>query len=152
MERGLAVPISDFLHALLRFWVIQLHHLTPQLILHLAIFTHLCEAFIGVLPHFHFFQPFFYLCPIPSASKPAEVGGAELVLRPESESEYLSYQPSGKGVEWKSHWFYVGNFESPLPERAPGAPKAQATWMSASPSGIQLEKLCGALAKLKKRG
>ena len=29
VERSLAVPVSDFLHALLRFWGIQLHHLTP---------------------------------------------------------------------------------------------------------------------------
>ena len=99
VERGLAVPVSDFFHALLRFWGIQLHHLSPQSILHLSIFIHLCEAFLGILPHFHFFQHFFYLRSIPNASKPADVGGAELVLRLESESEYLSYQPSGKGVD-----------------------------------------------------
>jgi len=74
------------------------------------------------------------------------------VLHPENESEYLSYHPSGKGVEWKSYWFYVGNFESPLPECTPGAPKAQVTCMSSSPGGSQVEKLCAALAKLKKKG
>ena len=74
------------------------------------------------------------------------------MLHPENESEYLSYHPSGKGVEWKSYWFYVGNFESPLPERTPGALKAQATCMSSSPGGSQVEKLCAALAKLKKKG
>jgi len=152
VERGLAVPVFDFLHALLRFWGIQLHHLTLQSILHLSIFTHMCEAFLGVLPHFHLFQDFFYLSPIPSTSMPAVIGGAELVLRPENESEYLFYQPSSKGVEWKSYWFYVGNFESPLPERTPGAPKAQASWMSTSPGGSQVDKLRSALAKLKNKG
>ena len=62
------------------------------------------------------------------------------------------YQPSGKGVEWKSFLFYVGNFESPLPERTPGAPKAQANWMSAGPGGGQVTCLLEALAKLKKNG
>jgi len=57
---------------------------------------------------------------MPNASKPAVVGDAELVLCPESENEYLSYQPSGKGVDRKSYWSYVGNFESPLPECVPG--------------------------------
>ena len=38
MECGLAVPVSEFFHALLQFWGIQLHHLTPQSILHLSIF------------------------------------------------------------------------------------------------------------------
>ena len=87
-------------------------------------FAHLCEAFLGILPHFHLHQHFFVLHPIPYASKPAVVGGCELVLRPEKRDEYLSYHPSSKGVEWKSFCFYVGNFESPLPERTPGAPKA----------------------------
>ena len=30
VERGFAVPVSKFVHALLHFWGIQLHHLTPQ--------------------------------------------------------------------------------------------------------------------------
>ena len=152
VERGLAVPIFDFLQALLRFWGIQLHHLTLQSILHLSIFTHMCEAFLGVLPHCHLFQHFFYLSPIPSTSMPAVIGGAELVLRPENESEYLFYQPSSKGVEWKSYWFYVGNFESPLTGRTPRAPKAHANWMSAGPGGSQVVKLWGALERLKMIG
>jgi hypothetical protein len=125
MECGLAVPVSKFFHALLHFWGIQLHHLTPQSILHLSIFTHFCEAFLGILPHFHLFQHFFILVPIPNATKPAVVGGCELVLRPVTRDEYLSYKPASKGVEWKSFWFHVGNFESPLPERITGAPKSK---------------------------
>jgi len=84
VERGLAVPVSEFSHALLYFWGIQLHHLTLQSILHLSIFTHFCEAFLSILPHFHLFQYFFILVPIPNATKPAVVGGCELVLRPET--------------------------------------------------------------------
>ena len=36
VERGLAVPILEFLHALLQFWGIQLPHLTPTI--HIAPF------------------------------------------------------------------------------------------------------------------
>ena len=125
MERGLALPVSEFFCALLQFWGIQLHHLTPQSILHLSIFTHFCEAFLGILPHFHLLQHFFTLIPIPNSAKPAVVGGCELVLRLETRDEYLAYDPSGKGVEWKKLLFHVGNFESPLPERIPGAPKSK---------------------------
>ena len=146
VERGLVVPVSEFLHALLHFWGIQLHHLTPQSILHLSIFTHFCEAFLGILPHFHLFQHFFILVPIPNASKPAVVGGCELVLCPENRDEYISYQPSGKGAEWKSFWFHVGSFEPPLPECTPGAPKAQANWMSTGPGGKQVDTILSALA------
>ena len=75
VERGLAVSVSEFFHALLQFWGIQLHHLTPQSILHLSIFTHFCKAFLGILPHFHLFQHVFTLVPVPNAVKPAVVAG-----------------------------------------------------------------------------
>jgi len=81
-ERGLALPVSEFFYALLQFWGIQLHHLTPQSILHLSIFTHFCEAFLGILPHIHLFQHFFTLIPVSNSAKPVVVGGCELVLRP----------------------------------------------------------------------
>ena len=47
----------------------------------------------------------------------------------------MAYDPAGKGVEWKKFWFHVGNFESPLPERIPGAPQVQESWSSNGPSG-----------------
>ena len=75
VERDLAIPMSEFFHALLQFWGIQLHHLTPQSILHLFIFTHFCEAFLGMFPHFHLFQYFFTLVPIPNATNPSVIGG-----------------------------------------------------------------------------
>ena len=124
-DRGLALPVSEFFYRLLHFWGIQLHHLTPQSILHLSIFTHFCEAFLGILPHFQLFQHFFFLVPVPNAPNPAVVGGCELVLRPETRGEYLAYDPVNKGDEWKKFWFHVGNFESPLPERIAGAPQVQ---------------------------
>ena len=140
VECGLAIPTSDFFRTLLKYWGIQLHHLTPQSILHLSIFTHLCEAFLGVEPHFHLFQHFFYLRRHPSASKPIEVGGAKLALCPESQGEYLFYQPSRKGVEWKNFWFYVENHQPSLPEWAHGAPKDKGCWTSPSPRGDQVQK------------
>ena len=101
VECGLAVPVSEFFHTILQFWVVQLHHLTPQSILHLSIFTHFYEAFLGILPYFHLFQHFFILVPTPNVAKPSVVGGCELVLRPETRDEYLAYDPVGKGTEWK---------------------------------------------------
>ena len=88
-------------------------------------FTHFCEAFLGILPHFHLFLHFFALVPVPNAAKPTVVGGCALVLRPETRDEYLAYDPAGKGAEWKSFWFHVGNFESSLLERVAGAPQVQ---------------------------
>jgi len=75
-----------------------------------------------------------------------------LVLCPEARDEYLSYKPSGKGIEWKSFWFHVGNFESLHPERIAGAPQVQACWSSTGPGGDQVTYLLDAVATLKKKG
>ena len=82
VERSLALPVSEFFHVLLQFWGILLHQLTPQSILHLSIFTHFYEAFLGILPHFHLFQHFFTLVPVPNAAKPTIVGGVCRCLLP----------------------------------------------------------------------
>ena len=73
-------------------------------------------------------------------------------LRPVTRDEYLSYKPASKGVEWKSFWFHVGNFESPLPERTPGAPQVRACWSSTGPGGGQVKCLLDAIATLKSKG
>ena len=123
VERGLILPVSEFFYRLLQFWRIQLHHLTPQSILHLSIFTHFYEAFFGILPHFHLFQYFFFLVSVPNATNPAVVGGCDLVLCLENRGEYLAYDPVSKGAEWKKFWFYIGNFESLLLGRTAGGPQ-----------------------------
>ena len=54
-ERGLGFPCSFFFSRLLRYYRIQLHHLTPNSFVHISIFVHLCEAFLGIEPHFELF-------------------------------------------------------------------------------------------------
>jgi hypothetical protein len=50
--RGLALPISPFFRGLIDFYELNLTHLNPNSILQVSIFVHLCEAFLGILPHF----------------------------------------------------------------------------------------------------
>jgi hypothetical protein len=50
--RGLALPVSPFFCGLLDFYDLNLTHLNSNSILQVAIFVHLCEAFLGILPHF----------------------------------------------------------------------------------------------------
>ena len=53
--RGLGIPVHPFLRDLLEFWRVSLCNLHPNTILHISIFIHLCEAYLGVLPHFNLF-------------------------------------------------------------------------------------------------
>ena len=87
VERGLAVPACDFLRGLLFFWGVQLHHLTLDSILHIAIFVQLCEAFLGIHPHFDLFKSLFFLNLYPNLRNIARVGGADLQFRPRMAGE-----------------------------------------------------------------
>ena len=89
---------------------------------------------------------------VPNTTNPHVVGGCELIFRPETRDEYLAYDPAGKGIEWKKFWFHVGNFESPLPERVPGAPQVQENWSSRGPGGQQVECILKAIVNWKNKG
>ena len=58
---GLGFPIHPFLQDLLEFWSISLCNLHPNTILHVSIFIHFYETFLGVLPHFNLFRHLFWL-------------------------------------------------------------------------------------------
>jgi hypothetical protein len=53
------VPSHLFLCFLLQLYGLELHHLTPSGILHLADFVTLCEAYMGIEPHFDLWNYFF---------------------------------------------------------------------------------------------
>ena len=80
-ERGLGLPCSGFYSGLLSYYRIQLHHLTPNSFVHITIFMHLCEAFLGIEPHFELFRFLFQLKPQPDSYDLNVVGGAGLQLR-----------------------------------------------------------------------
>jgi hypothetical protein len=52
VERGLALPASDFFKGLLKYYGIK--YLNPNGIFHVSIFVHFCEAFVGIKPHWIF--------------------------------------------------------------------------------------------------
>jgi hypothetical protein len=58
-ERGFGAPSHWFLHSLLQFYGLELHHLTSSGILHMVAFVTLCEPCMGVEPHFNLWNYFF---------------------------------------------------------------------------------------------
>jgi hypothetical protein len=61
IEHGFGVPACDFLRGLLQFYRIELVYLAPNSITIIVTFIHLCEAFLGITPHFHLWRHFFEL-------------------------------------------------------------------------------------------
>jgi hypothetical protein len=58
-ERGFDVPSHRILLSLLQFYGLELHHLTPSGILHMAAFVTLCEAYMRIEPQFDLWNYFF---------------------------------------------------------------------------------------------
>jgi hypothetical protein len=50
-EWGLSLPSCSFFWGLLHLYRLELHHVNPNSICHIAIFIHFCEAFIEIEPH-----------------------------------------------------------------------------------------------------
>jgi hypothetical protein len=92
VERGLALPASNFFKGLLNYYAIEYLNLNPNEIFHVSVFVHFCEVLVGIKPHWVLFQKFFHLKPQPSANDPRVVGGADIQMREDASEQYLSYK------------------------------------------------------------
>jgi hypothetical protein len=70
VERGLALPASNFFNGFLKYHDIEYLNLNPNGIFHVFVFVHFYEAFVGIKPHWILFRKFFRLKPQPSANDP----------------------------------------------------------------------------------
>jgi hypothetical protein len=55
VERGSALPASDFFKGLLDYYSIEYLNLNPNGIFHVSVFVHFCKAFLGIKPHWVLF-------------------------------------------------------------------------------------------------
>ncbi|KAK1613207.1 hypothetical protein QYE76_036880 [Lolium multiflorum] len=103
--RGMSTPIHDFLHGLLFVYGVQLHQLTPNSILHVAIFITLCECFLGVPPNWALWKRIFYLRRNGSHNFTYNIGGVVICVRPDVEYFDVKFPDSVQG--WRKRWLYV---------------------------------------------
>jgi hypothetical protein len=106
IERGFGVPAGNFLQGLLHFYRIELVHLAPNSIMIIATFIHLCEAYLGIAPHFHLWRHFFEL---KKTGKGVVVGSISFMLRQNMKSEYIDLALPDNTTGWKQGWFYLDN-------------------------------------------
>jgi hypothetical protein len=151
LERGLVFPCSFFFFGLLCYYRIQLHHLTPNSFVHISIFVHLCEAFLGIKPHFELFRFFFHLQPQPDSYVLDVVGGAGLQLRQRKDRVYIPYSLSNKVIEWKPKWFYVENQWESVPAITPGPSIQWPEWNKKLVDESQLPELLARIGDLRQK-
>jgi hypothetical protein len=120
-QRAFGLPVCDFLHGLLDHYHIELVHLNPDSILHIAVFVHLCEAYLGIPPNFPLFKHYFFLKYQLSATNQKVIGGVGLQTRPCASFLDIPLKNSLQG--WHETWFYCENHEPSLPPFVGGLPK-----------------------------
>jgi hypothetical protein len=98
IKRRFGVPAGDFLRGLLQFYRIELVHLAPNSITIIATFIQLCEAFLGITPHFHLWRHFFEL---KKTGKGVVVGSVSFMLRRNMKSEYIDLALPDNTTSWK---------------------------------------------------
>jgi hypothetical protein len=154
VERGSALPASDFFKGLLEYYGIEYLNLNPNGIFHTSVFVHFCEAFLGIKTHLVLFQKFFRVKPQPSANDPRVVGGAGIQMREDATEQYLAYKLIDSNQDWKSKWFYITNHHPGLPKPSGKQPKHR-PWWNMEPTmqeGIQLPELLAKIRALREAG
>lgn len=154
VERGLAIPSSEFFRGLLDYYSLQLVHLNPNGILHISIFVHLCEAFLGVQPHFSLFRKVFCLKPQPSLERMQVIGGAGFQVREQYSYLYLEYKLVESHGCWNEKWFYIEDHDPSLPKVTGHQPKYSSRWLNepTTAESMQVPDLLKKIAVLKEGG
>jgi hypothetical protein len=125
IECGFRVPAGNFLRGLLLFYCIELVHLAPNSITIIATFIHLCEAYLGIGPHFDLWRHFFEL---KKTGKGVVVGSVSFMLCRNMKPEYIDLALPNNTTGWKQGWFYLDNPASALKDRTGRIPIVGPEW------------------------
>jgi hypothetical protein len=153
--RGLGLPISPFSRGLLDFYHLNLTHLNPNSILQISIYIHLCEAFLGVLPHFGLWKYLYHYRPRMAGGQHQLVGGASLEMRHGRKTEYLEIPLKDSIKGWRLEWFIVDNHGNSLPSRSGRQSDVRTPSWTESPTDQEVAEAGALLAEvglLKERG
>jgi hypothetical protein len=99
LPHGFSLPAHEFLCGILFVYGMQLHQLTPNLLLHIARFITLCEAFIGINPHWGLWKCLFHLHRNASKDEIHYLGGT--IVSVCSESQYLKFEMAHSIQGWR---------------------------------------------------
>jgi hypothetical protein len=117
-ERGFDTPLHWFLRLLLRYYSLELHHLTSSGVLHIVAFVTLCEAYLGAGPDFDLSNYSFCVRRPQDPEAELTISGGAIIHVKLGHGVYpyhvIPMPRSMKG--WRKKWFYLRNDASaPLP-------------------------------------
>src|SRR3954467_3839021 len=103
--RGFSFPVHDFLRGLLFLYGIQLHHLSPNSLLHIAYFITFCECWIDIEPHFGLFRKLYSVKRQSGSDGVYPIGGCIISLK--ANILFFSFSMSESVQYWRRRWFYI---------------------------------------------
>jgi hypothetical protein len=130
-ERGFSIPPHRFLCSLLWHFDLELHHLTPFGVLHIAAFVTLCEGYLGIDPELDLWKYFFHVWRLqdPEAELTISGGAVIHVKAGHGVDPYLKIPMPRSMNGWRKKWFYLKNdAPSPLPVFTDGCPIPLPSW------------------------
>jgi hypothetical protein len=142
-EWGFSMPPHRFLRSLLRYYGLELHHLTPSGVLHITAFVTLCEDDLGINREFDLWKYFFRIqrSQDPEAELTISGGVVIHVKVGHGVDPYLEIPMLRSMKGWRKKWFYLKNDASALlPAFTDGRPIPLPSW-GKGVAGKDLNKL-----------
>ena len=99
---GLCPPFSDFFNDIMHTFGFHLLDFTPNAVLCMALFAHLCEGFAGVVPNTALFRHYFY----PRIQKGGAISGC-ITWIPRSQGTYPEGAQKERWEEWRGRWCWI---------------------------------------------
>jgi hypothetical protein len=112
--RGFRTPCHPFLHKHLDYYKVSLCNLHPNSILSTSIFINLCEAYLGIHPHFNLWHHFFCLKKKGRSGGSKIARGAYLLLWGHMKAHYLKVPLNTSMRDWYRKWFYMQQEQEPF--------------------------------------
>jgi hypothetical protein len=88
---------------------LQLQHLNPNSIQHMATFEAMCEGFLSIGVHWHLFWYFFKFTFLREGSRAATIGCANLRMKKGRGDDYIPAPLTISNSGWRRGWFYLRN-------------------------------------------
>jgi hypothetical protein len=108
-----------------------MHHLAPSRVLHIAAIVTLCEAYMGIDPHFTLWSYFFRTQFLQGLSPEATVlGCVDIYIRSRHGVDPYFHLPMSRSTnEWWRVWFFLRNdVDASLPAFMGNRPTPQSNW------------------------
>lgn len=83
--------------------------MNPNFVLQIIISINLCEAFLGIAPHFGLWKYLYHRKPRMRDKRHHVVGGASMELRRDQKVDYLDIPLKGNNKGWHYEWFILEN-------------------------------------------